>query len=99
MTLIADSGRELCNQEIIVAELNADFYFAQPFCSWERGANGNSNGLASQYSPKGSDFTAITNKDLRHVERRLSNRLRKCLDMKTSNQVAFGLHPIDALGI
>jgi len=99
LTLTADNGREFGNHENIAKVLNADFYFAHPYSSWERGANENSNGLVRQYFPKGSDFKALTQKDLRRVERRLNNRPRKCLDMKTPNQVAFGLHPTVALGI
>ena len=99
LTLTADNGREFGNHENIAKALDADFYFAHPYSSWERGANENSNGLVRQYFPKGSDFTQITNKDLRRVERRLNNRPRKCLDMETPNQVAFGQHPTVALGI
>ncbi len=99
LTLTADNGREFGNHENIARRLKADFYFAHPYSSWERGANENSNGLVRQYFPKGCEFTAIENKDLRRVERRLNNRPRKCLDMKTPNEVAFGLHPTVALGI
>lgn len=99
LTLTADNGREFGNHEAIAKELNADFYFAHPYSSWERGANENGNGLVRQYFPKGSDFSTITELDLRRVERKLNNRPRKCLDMKTPNQVAFGITPTVALGI
>ena len=99
LTLTADNGREFGNHEAIAEELGADFYFAHPYSSWERGANENGNGLVRQYFPKGSDFSTITDKDLRQVERKLNNRPRKCLDMKTPNQVAFGITPTVALGI
>lgn len=99
LTLTADNGREFGNHEAIAKELDADFYFAHPYSSWERGANENGNGLVRQYFPKGSDFNAITDDDLRYVERQLNNRPRKCLDMKTPNQVAFGITPTVALGI
>ena len=99
LTLTADNGREFGNHENIARALDADFYFAHPYSSWERGANENSNGLVRQYFPKGTDFSTITQKDLNRVERKLNNRPRKCLDMKTPNQVAFGLHPTVALGI
>lgn len=99
LTLTADNGREFGNHEAIATELNADFYFAHPYSSWERGANENGNGLVRQYFPKGSDFSTITELDLRRVERKLNNRPRKCLDMKTPNQVAFGITPTVALGI
>jgi len=99
LTITADNGREFGNHENIARKLDADFYFAHPYSSWERGANENSNGLVRQFFPKGTDFTTITHKDLKRVERRLNNRPRKCLDMKTPNQVAFGLDPTVALGI
>jgi len=99
LTITADNGREFGNHKNIACKLNAQFYFAHPYSSWERGANENSNGLVRQYFPKGTDFSTITQADLRRVERKLNNRPRKCLDMKTPNQVAFGLHPTVALGI
>ena len=99
LTITADNGREFGNHENIASSLNTEFYFAHPYCSWERGTNENSNGLVQQYFPKGSDFTSITQKELQRVEHRLNNRPRKCLNMKTPNQVAFGLHPTVALGI
>ena len=99
LTLTADNGREFGNHEAIAKELGAHFYFAHPYCSWERGANENGNGLVRQYFPKGSDFRKISDTDLRRVERKLNNRPRKCLDMKTPNEVAFGITPAVALGI
>ncbi len=99
ITMTADNGREFTNHERIARILKAKFYFAHPYCSWERGANENANGLVRQYFPKGSDFTTITQTDLERVMRRLNNRPRKCLDMQTPNQVAYGLDPTVALGI
>lgn len=99
LTITADNGREFGNHENIANRLDAQFFFAHPYSSWERGANENSNGLVRQFFPKGTDFRTITQKDLKRVERRLNNRPRKCLEMKTPNQVAFGLLPTVALGI
>jgi len=59
-TLTADNGREFANHESIARILETSFYFAHPYCSWERGSNENANGLVRQYFPKGSDFSCIT---------------------------------------
>jgi IS30 family transposase len=96
-TITSDNGKEFARHEAIAESLNADFYFAHPYASWERGLNENTNGLIRQYFPKGCDFTTITNKDIRRVMDKLNNRPRKCLGMKTPNQVFFGINPAVAL--
>jgi IS30 family transposase len=96
-TLTADNGKEFAQHEAIAKTLNADFYFAHPYASWERGLNENTNGLIRQYFPKSCDFTTITQRDLDHVMHKLNNRPRKCLGMQTPNQVCFGINPFVAL--
>lgn len=56
-TITSDNGREFAGHEAISKQLKADFYFAHPYASWERGTNENTNGLIRQYFPKGLDFT------------------------------------------
>ncbi len=36
-TLTTDNGKEFDYHEPITANLDIDFYFAHPYCSWERG--------------------------------------------------------------
>lgn len=96
-TLTADNGKEFAQHEAIAEALSATFYFAHPYASWERGLNENTNGLIRQYFPKSWDFATITQQDLDHVMHKLNNRPRKCLGMKTPNQVCFGINPSVAL--
>jgi len=96
-TMTSDNGKEFADHKNIAAKLNADFYFAHPYASWERGLNENTNGLIRQYFPKGSDFTTITQKEINQVMDKLNNRPRKCLGMKTPNQVFLGINPPVAL--
>jgi IS30 family transposase len=96
-TLTSDNGKEFAQHEAIAEALDADFYFAHPYASWERGLNENTNGLIRQYFPKGCDFTTITQKDIQNIMDKLNNRPRKCLGMKTPNQVFFGINPSVAL--
>ncbi len=97
-TLTSDNGKEFAQHEAIAEALDADFYFAHPYASWERGLNENTNGLIRQYFPKGGcDFTALTQRDIQKAMDKLNNRPRKCLGMKTPNQVFFGINPPVAL--
>ena len=70
--------------------LEADYYFAHPYASWQRGLNENSNGLIRQYLPKGCDFDAVSDEYLARIMARLNHRPRKCLAMKTPYEVFFG---------
>lgn len=88
-TITSDNGREFAGHEGIAEALKADFYFAHPYSSWERGTNENTNGLIRQYFPKNRDFTTITQKEIDHAMNRLNNRPRKRLGFKTPNQVFF----------
>lgn len=96
-TLTSDNGKEFARHESIAAALDAAFFFAHPYASWERGLNENTNGLIRQYFPKHRDFTTITKKEIRVAMDKLNNRPRKCLDLKTPNQVFFGINPSVAL--
>ena len=97
ITLTSDNGKEFAGHKTIADKLNAKFYFAHPYASWERGLNENTNGLIRQYFPKGSDFTNITQKQISQVMNKLNNRPRKCLGIKTPNQVFLGINPSVAL--
>ena len=96
-TMTSDNGKEFARHETIAKALKAKFYFAHPYASWQRGLNENTNGLIRQYFPKDCDFTMITEKQINHVMDRLNNRPRKCLGIKTPNQVFFGINPHVAL--
>lgn len=88
-TLTSDNGREFAQHREIAQQLKADFYFAHPYASWERGLNENTNGLVRQYFPKKSEFSKISDPQIKEVEERLNNRPRKTLGYKTPNEVFF----------
>lgn len=96
-TLTSDNSKEFADHKIIAQALNADFYFAHPYASWERGLNENTNGLIRQYFPKNKDFTTITQQHINYVMDKLNIRPRKCLGIKTPNQVLLGINPHVAL--
>jgi IS30 family transposase len=87
-TLTTDNGKEFAQHERIASELGADFYFAHPYASWERGANENMNGLIRQFFPKKMRlrFHHPERHRVRHACE-LNHRPRKCLGFKTPHEV------------
>jgi IS30 family transposase len=86
-TITADNGKEFAEHEKIAAALNAKFYFAHPYSSWERGLNENTNGLIRQYFPKKTSLVHLDKKLVRWVQNRLNNRPRKTIDFFTPFQL------------
>ena len=76
-TMTADNGKEFGDHLKVTKVSQIDFYFADPYSSWQRGANENLNGLIRQYFPKKSDFSKLTNKQILEVQKKLNNRPRK----------------------
>ena len=89
LTITSDNGIEFTRHESIALSLGADFFFADPYSSWQRGTNENTNGLVRQYFPKKTDFSTISDTDVQHVEDRLNNRPRKVLGFRTPNEIFF----------
>lgn len=91
MTITSDNGREFAGHEAVANALSADFYFAHPYASWERGTNENTNGLIRQYFPKDRDFRTITDEEINTAMRRLNHRPRKRHGFKSPHQVFLEL--------
>jgi len=90
-TITFDNGKEFAEHEKMAAELKADIYFANPYHSWERGLNENSNGLLRQYFPKGMELTDITEEQVQEAVERINHRPRKALGFRTPHEVFFGV--------
>ena len=65
ITLTSDNGKEFADHKKIANTLDAQFYFAHPYASWERGLNENTNGLIRQYFSKSRGFNTITQKEIK----------------------------------
>ena len=90
-TITFDNGKEFAEHEKMAAELKADIYFANPYHSWERGLNENSNGLLRQYFPKGMKLADITEEQVQEAVERINHRPRKVLGFRTPHEVFFGV--------
>jgi len=86
-TITSDNGKEFAAHQQIANALQIDFYFANPYASWERGLNENSNGLLRQYIPKKTDFSSLTQQDIDKFAFLLNTRPRKSLNYATPLEV------------
>ena len=93
-TLTSDNGKEFAAHQEIAVALQADYYFAHPYASWERGLNENTNGLVRQYCPKKSDFSHLDQDAMQAIAQRLNHRPRKTLDYRTPFEVFFQQSPV-----
>ncbi len=82
-TITADNGKEFAYHKKLAKALDTDVYFADPYSSWQRGLNENTNGLLRQYWPKNTDFKAVSNDDVSATIIQLNNRPRKKLNYRT----------------
>ncbi|HAU0368126.1 TPA: IS30 family transposase [Legionella pneumophila] len=90
LTITADNGSEFAYHEQISKQLEAEFYFAHPYSSWERGLNENTNGLVRQYVAKSSSLVSVTDSTLLVIMNKLNSRPRKSLNYFTPNEIIKG---------
>lgn len=86
-SLTFDNGKEFSEHRRLTERLGIAVYFAQPYRSWQRGTNENTNGLIRQFFPKGTDFRRISHHEVARAEQLLNERPRKRLDYRTPAEV------------
>lgn len=84
-TITFDNGKEFACHKQVEEELFVLSYFADPYCSWQRGTNENTNGLIRQYFPKGTSLDNVKYEQIKEVEIKLNNRPRKVIDFNSPN--------------
>jgi|SRR3989338_1006090 len=86
-TITYDNGTEFSEHELIGRGTAMDIYFANPYHSWERGSNENTNGLLRQFFPKKSLFATLTQKSVDNAVTLINHRPRKRLGYLTPYEV------------
>lgn len=89
-TFTSDNGKEFSKFKDLEKELGVSCYFANPYHSWERGTNENTNGLLRRFFPKGTNFKTLTRKEVNRAVWAINNRPRKCLGFKTPLEIFRG---------
>lgn len=68
--------------------MDCDFYFAHPYCSWERSLNENTNGLIRQYIPKGTYFEKVS-KGKKDIQYKINRKPRLTLDFEEPKNLFY----------
>lgn len=88
-SITSDNGTEFAQHQRIAEKLHADFYFAHPYASWERGLSEYSNKLVRQYIPKKSNFNKFDKKFVKQVQHKINRRPRKNLNFKCPKDLFY----------
>ena len=86
-TITFDNGTEFADHQRIDRETGATSYFADPYSSYQRGTNENTNGLIRRFLPKKMSFENLDQEELDRIVEELNNRPRKILGYRTPNEV------------
>jgi IS30 family transposase len=86
-TLTSDNGSEFVEHKKLAGRLGFKTFFADPYASWQRGTNENTNGLIRQYLPRTTDLSGVSPVRVARIAAKLNNRPRKCLGYKTPAEV------------
>jgi len=87
LSMTYDQGTEMAQHKLFTKETNMQVYFCHPASPWERGTNENTNGIIRQFFPKGTDFSKISRREVKHVQHLLNGRPRKVLDYETPYEI------------
>jgi IS30 family transposase len=76
-SITSDNGTEFARFKKVVEALGIKWFFADAYCSQQRGCNENQNGLLRQYFKNKTDLSSISDQDVLKIQNKLNSRPRK----------------------
>ncbi len=92
-SITTDNGSEFAEHQWITQRLGVPVFFADPYCSWQKGGVENINKLIRQYIPKGTNLSRVTDKRIRTIKHKINARPRQKLNFFAPKDVFFNSLP------
>ena len=98
-TITTDNGCEFAAHLEITSLLSrggkerGKVYFADSYCSWQKGAIENANKLIRKYIPKKANFADFSDRKIMEIQKKLNRRPRKKLNFDTPKNRFFKHFP------
>lgn len=89
LTLTTDNDLVFRRWREMERALAVPFFFTTPYHSWEKGLVENTNRWIRCFVPKKRDLAAVTDEELRAIERFLNETPRQCLGFRTAAEVQW----------
>jgi len=70
--MLSDNGTEFAEHQKIAQKLKIDFFFTNPYASWEKGLIENTNKLIRQYIPKKINFETINRQQIKEIQSKIN---------------------------
>ena len=90
-SITSDNGTEFAEHIKMSKKLLAEFFFAHPYSSWERGLSEYTNKLVRQYIPKKSIFSLYSEKEIKNIQHKINRRPRKNLNYDNPKNLFYKL--------
>jgi len=88
-SITSDNGKEFAEHNKISVKLLAEFFFAHPYSSWERGLSEYTNKLVRQYIPKKSMFNQYNDNQIKEIQYKINRRPRKNLNYDSPKNIFY----------
>ncbi len=89
LSISSDNGTEFADHQNIAKNLATKFYFAHPYCSWQRGLNEYTNKLIRQYILKKTAFDTLNDEQITQIQHKINRRPREKLNFKTPKEIFY----------
>lgn len=94
-TITTDNGCEFAAHLDITKKLTPKgkdkiiVYFADAYCSWQKGAIENANKLIRKYIPKKADFNDFSDRKIIEIQKKINRRPREKLNFESPKTIFF----------